>query len=170
MRHNNHERVKKILAEIKKDSLNDELMELVLDTTLSKQESEMNKKETFSQKAADAVAAFVGSWTFIIFFAVTLISWMSLNVYFLHRAFDPYPFILLNLVLSCLAAVQAPLIMMSQNRQEDIDRIRSENDYKVNLKTEIVIEEIYYKLATLEKEHKELKKYLASHFDDENRI
>lgn len=101
---------------------------------------------TFGERAADAVASFGGSWTFIIVFAVVLVVWMAANVALAVRAFDPYPFILLNLVLSCLAAVQAPIIMMSQKRQEAKDRLRSENDYRVNLKAELEIRHLHEKL------------------------
>jgi uncharacterized membrane protein len=95
---------------------------------------------TPGQKAADKIASFGGSWTFIIVFFSFLILWMILNFIFLsNRGFDPYPFILLNLILSCIAAIQAPIIMMSQNRQEQKDRMRAEHDYKVNLKAELEI-------------------------------
>jgi len=94
----------------------------------------------YGQKLADKIAEFGGSWTFIIFFFSFLVVWMAVNILFLRsRAFDPYPFILLNLMLSCLAAIQAPIIMMSQNRQEQKDRQRAEQDYKVNLKAELEI-------------------------------
>lgn len=89
---------------------------------------------TFGQRAADAVARFAGSWAFIFSFIAVMVIWMVINLVLGSRAFDEYPFILLNLVLSCIAAVQAPLIMMSQNRQEAKDRQRAENDYKINLK------------------------------------
>ncbi len=93
------------------------------------------KDLTFGQRIADRVATFGGSWVFISIFFVLLVLWMLVNSQFLlSRPFDPYPYILLNLVLSCLAAIQAPIIMMSQNRQESRDRLRSENDYQVNLK------------------------------------
>lgn len=101
---------------------------------------------TFGEKAADALAKFAGSWTFIIFFCAFLAGWIIINLYMLKSPFDPYPFILLNLILSCLASIQAPLIMMSQNRQEEKDRRRAESDYKVNLKSEVIIEDIHYKL------------------------
>lgn len=161
MKDTNKKRVQKVLKEIEKDIHNEEIMNMIFNTTVSKEEEEIKNKLSFGQKAADSVANFVGSWTFIISFIVLLIAWMGINVAYLVRPFDKYPFILLNLVLSCIAAIQAPLIMMSQNRQEEIDRIRAENDYKVNLKTEIVIEEIYYKLSSLEKEHRELKKIIV---------
>lgn len=103
-------------------------------------------ERTLGQRAADAVAKFAGSWAFIFSFLTGMVLWMLINVLMGARAFDNYPFILLNLVLSCIAAVQAPLIMMSQNRQEAKDRERSENDYKVNLKNEIVIDDLHSKI------------------------
>ena len=103
--------------------------------------------DRFGARAADAVARFGGSWTFILIFTGCLILWMSLNVSaLLFRPFDPYPFILLNLVLSSVAALQAPVIMMSQRRQETKDRQRSENDYRVNLKAELEIRQLHEKL------------------------
>lgn len=113
-------------------------------------EEDINEPLTFGQKIADHIAAFGGSWTFIILFFSFLALWMSVNVWLMvTRPFDPYPFILLNLILSCLAAIQAPIIMMSQNRQEDKDRRRSEHDYKVNLKAEIEIRLLHEKLDHL---------------------
>lgn len=101
-------------------------------------------------KIADKVARFGGSWNFIIIFFLILVIWIALNTYVLFfSTFDPYPFILLNLILSCMAAIQAPIIMMSQNRQEAKDRIRSENDYKVNLKSEIEIRTLHEKIDHL---------------------
>ncbi|EEW23875.1 DUF1003 domain-containing protein [Rhodobacter ferrooxidans] len=102
---------------------------------------------TTGEVAADAVARFGGSWGFIMGFGVVLVVWMTVNVTgYLTGSFDPYPFILLNLVLSCIAALQAPIIMMSQRRQEAKDRIRSENDYKVNLKAELEIRHLHDKI------------------------
>ena len=109
-------------------------------------EKESGKLTSLGQRAADSIAKFAGSWAFIFSFTGVLLAWMILNVLLAAKAFDPYPFILLNLVLSCVAAIQAPLIMMSQNRQEEKDRARAENDYKVNLKTEIMIEALHDKL------------------------
>ncbi|MCB9354315.1 MAG: DUF1003 domain-containing protein [Saprospiraceae bacterium] len=112
----------------------------------------------YGERLADKVAEFGGSWTFIITFAVVLVSWIALNSYFLaQRTFDPYPYILLNLILSCLAAIQAPVIMMSQNRQEAKDRKRAENDYLINLKSEIEIRHMHQKLdLSLEDQYKHL--------------
>ena len=110
-------------------------------------ESEIEESYTTGQRIADKVAAFGGSWTFIIIFSSVLVVWILINtVVVLQRPFDPYPFILLNLVLSCIAALQAPVIMMSQNRQEAKDRKRAEHDYHVNLKAELEIQELHEKL------------------------
>lgn len=113
-------------------------------------EPEIESELTFGQKLADKIAEFGGSWSFIIVFFSLLILWMALNVWVLAtKPFDPYPFILLNLILSCLAAIQAPIIMMSQNRQEQKDRVRSEHDYKVNLKAELEIRLLHEKIDHL---------------------
>ena len=98
--------------------------------------------QTFGQRAADGIAKWAGSWVFIISFLIFLGLWMAANVYAWVNAWDPYPFILLNLVLSCVAALQAPVILMSQNRQSQKDRIKAEYDYRVNRKAERVVEEI----------------------------
>lgn len=105
-------------------------------------------KMTFGQRLADQVAAFGGSWTFIILFAVVLAAWVLVNTWILPRTeiFDPYPFIFLNLILSMLAAIQAPVIMMSQNRQTSKDRLAAANDYEVNLKAELEIMNLHEKL------------------------
>lgn len=111
---------------------------------------EFDKELTFGERLADRVAGFGGSWTFIILFVSTLAIWIVINsLYLLRRPFDPYPYILLNLFLSCLAAIQAPIIMMSQNRQEDKDRLQAEHDYQVNLKAEIEIRQLHIKLDQL---------------------
>lgn len=104
---------------------------------------------TSGERAADLVAQFGGSWTFIFIFALLLVVWMSINTTALLRAFDPYPYILLNLVLSSLAAIQAPIILMSQHRQAEKDRLRAENDYEVNLKAEMEIQQLHEKLDEL---------------------
>ena len=107
-------------------------------------------KRTFGERIADVVAEFGGSWTFIICFFAVLAVWIAFNIWVAAaQVFDPYPFILLNLVLSCLAAIQAPIIMMSQKRQEAKDRLRSENDFKVNLKAEFEIRHLHEKVDHL---------------------
>jgi uncharacterized membrane protein len=108
------------------------------------------EKLSYGDRIADKVAQFGGSWRFIIAFFVILVFWIAANGFILmNRAFDPYPFILMNLILSCIAALQAPIIMMSQNRQEAKDRIRSENDYMVNLKSEIEVRTLHEKVDHL---------------------
>lgn len=105
---------------------------------------------TFGQRIADKVASFGGSWTFIIIFGAFLFGWIGLNIFWLaNKAFDPYPFILLNLILSTIAAIQAPVIMMSQNRQEDKDRDRARNDYMINLKSELEVRMLHEKIDHL---------------------
>lgn len=113
-------------------------------------QDEIEADLTFGQKLADRVAAFGVSWTFIIAFFSFILIWMIINIWFLAtRPFDPFPFILLNLILSCLAAIQAPIIMMSQNRQEQKDRQRGEHDYKINLKAELEIKLLSEKIDHL---------------------
>jgi len=110
-------------------------------------EAEFAGHRTFGERLSDHLASFGGSWTFIMIFGLVLLVWMAFNVIVVTRdQFDPYPFILLNLVLSCLAAIQAPIIMMSQKRQEAKDRLRSENDYRVNLKAELEIRHLHEKI------------------------
>jgi len=113
-------------------------------------EPEMDRQLTIGERVSDRIAAFGGSWTFIISFFMFILLWIAVNIFVLiSKPFDPYPFILLNLILSCLAAIQAPIIMMSQNRQEAKDRQRSEHDYKVNLKAELEIRLLHEKIDHL---------------------
>jgi len=119
----------------------------ILSSDISKQ---FEKKLTFGERLSDHIASFGGSWRFIILFGTVLFGWIILNaILLLNRGFDPYPFILLNLILSCLAAIQAPIIMMSQNRSEARDRLRAENDYKINLKAELEIRHLHEKIDHL---------------------
>jgi uncharacterized membrane protein len=120
-------------------------------STLSKNiNSEYYEERTFGQRLSDKIAEFGGSWKFISIFFAILMFWIFVNSYILlAKPFDPYPFILLNLVLSCLTAMQAPIIMMSQNRRESKDRLRSENDYRVNLKSELEIRMLHEKIDNL---------------------
>jgi uncharacterized membrane protein len=113
-------------------------------------DAEFEHRLSVGEWCADRIAQFGGSWRFIIIFGVVLLSWIALNaLVFANRGFDPYPFILLNLVLSCLAAIQAPIIMMSQNRVEARDRIRADHDYKINLKAELEIRHLHEKMDHL---------------------
>ena len=124
---------------------------LLRQETLTKNiDAEFESTASRGDKIADSVAAFGGSWKFIIIFGVILFAWMAVNTtLILQKPFDPFPYIFLNLVLSCLAAIQAPVIMMSQNRQEARDRMRGENDYKTNLKAEIEIQMVNEKIDKL---------------------
>lgn len=156
--------IKELLHSTDKELTDEELMSEILSTNVS-ENSEKNEREekiTFGQKAADAVASFAGSWAFIFSFIAVMVIWMVMNVLLAAKAFDAYPFILLNLVLSCIAAVQAPLIMMSQNRQEVKDRKRAENDYRVNLKSEFVIDALYKKLESVSEMQKKIFKKLEA--------
>ena len=145
----NRKLLREVLNDIRRDMTDEEVLNLLADSKISVQPESEKEKYTLGQRAADSIAKFAGSWAFIFSFSGVLILWMVVNVLLAARAFDPYPFILLNLVLSCVAAIQAPLIMMSQNRQEEKDRRRAENDYKVNLKTEIMIEDLYDKVNAI---------------------
>ena len=113
-------------------------------------DTEFDKTRSFGERCADKIEAFGGSWKFIWLFAILLVLWMGVNTsIILAKPVDPFPYIFLNLILSCLAAIQAPVIMMSQNRQEERDRMRGENDYKVNMKAEIEIRAINEKIDKL---------------------
>lgn len=118
--------------------------------TISRNQAAVDDVATFGQEAADAVARFGGSWTFIIVFVLVLLAWITLNSYFLlkdgKQPFDPFPYILLNLMLSMVAALQAPVILMSQNRQGEKDRLAAQNDYEVNLKAELEIMALHEKM------------------------
>jgi uncharacterized membrane protein len=120
------------------------------ETLSSNVDAEFEKDSTLGERMADGLASFGGSWIFLMIFALILFTWIVLNSFLLlKKPFDPYPFILLNLVLSCLAAIQAPVIMMSQNRQEAKDRLRSQHDYRVNLKAELEIRHLNDKVDHL---------------------
>ena len=159
----NKKLVREIISDVKHDMSDEEILNMLADSKISA--NPQKEKYTACQRAADKIAKFAGSWAFIFAFTAVLIIWMVGNVLLAKRAFDPYPFILLNLVLSCVAAIQAPLIMMSQNRQEEKDRRRAENDYKVNLKTEIMIEDLHDKMNKIIAKQVMLEKLIR---DDKN--
>ena len=159
---NSKERKKVIIELLKitdKEFTDEELIRQLTMTEVVKN-TDQGEKPSFGQRAADAVARFAGSWAFIFSFVAVMVIWMVLNILLATNAFDAYPFILLNLVLSCIAAVQAPLIMMSQNRQEAKDRARAENDYHINLKNELIIDDLYKKISQLLEEQKKLTKQI----------
>ena len=135
------------LRQIVQQAMRDE--RLIVDNLLNEPEEILTKGQTISDK----VARFGGSWKFIIFFIVLLFVWILFNIFLpIKEIFDPYPFILMNLILSCVAALQAPIIMMSQNRKEEKDRKRSENDYLINLKAELELRNLHQKMNLLMEE------------------
>lgn len=143
--------IKRVLQEEKGElsALEKEVIESLKDQeTIAKDiNTEYEQRITFGERLSDRLASFGGSWKFIISFLAVLLLWIALNsVVILSKAFDPYPFILLTLVLSCLAAIQAPIILMSQNRQDAKDRLRSDYDYRVNLKAELEVRYLHQKL------------------------
>jgi uncharacterized membrane protein len=133
------------------------LQEHVTKDLITERESNL----TTGQKAADKMTKFAGSWAFIMGFFFILLVWVMINVALLTKAFDPYPFVFLNLILSCIAAIQAPIIMMSQNRQDEKDRVRAKNDFKVNLKAEIIIEDLHQKMDALIEQQTEFAEKLG---------
>lgn len=157
----NRKLLQEVLNEIRQDMTDEEVLNLLSDSKISVSPEKEKEKYTLGQRAADTIAKFAGSWAFIFSFAGVLVLWMVINAILATKAFDPYPFILLNLVLSCVAAIQAPLIMMSQNRQEEKDRRRAKNDYKVNLKTEIMIEDLYDKVNSILAKQSQIEKLLT---------
>ena len=156
----NRKLLREVLNDIRHDMTDEEVLNLLADSKISVKPESGKEKYTLGQRAADAIAKFAGSWAFIFSFCGVLVLWMIMNILLAAGAFDPYPFILLNLVLSCVAAIQAPLIMMSQNRQEAKDRKRAENHYRVNLKSEFVIDELYKKLEQVSETQKKILKCL----------
>ena len=155
----NKELMREVLKDVRRDMSDEEIVELLADSKVSVN-TEKETRYTIGQRAADQIAKFAGSWAFIFSFTGVLIAWMVINGLLASRAFDPYPFILLNLVLSCVAAIQAPLIMMSQNRQEAKDRQRAENDYKINLKSELIIDDLHKKLDLVLENQKKINRRL----------
>ena len=149
-----------ILDNVDEDLDDQEIVRMLLEKKVSRKLDQ--RPDTVGQRAADALARFAGSWAFVLGFSGLLLCWIMLNLWWLTSPFDPYPFILLNLVLSCVAAIQAPLIMMSQNRQEEKDRRRAENDYLVNLKSEVMLEELHQKLMQIERQNEQLQQLLAA--------
>ena len=145
-----------IFDNVEGDMENDDLLDLLVHEKLSRNINRVQESRLgLGDRMSDRLAVFAGSWRFIIGFLCVLILWIILNA-LIPRPYDPYPFILLNLVLSCVAAIQAPVIMMSQNRQEEKDRLRSKNDYKVNLKSEVIVEDLHEKLELLIKNQERL--------------
>jgi uncharacterized membrane protein len=123
--------------------------------------TEMHKASTLGERMSDRLAKFAGSWSFLAFFGMVVLTWSIVNTTLvLARPFDPYPYVFLNLILACIASLQAPIIMMSQNRESQKDRLRAENDYLINLKSEIILEDLHMKVDELLDDQKRLKKQL----------
>ena len=157
------ELVKQILEKgktLKDSNIDEELIHELISGKVSKNINNSHDENlTLGQRTADKIATFGGSWRFIIIFGVVLVIWIIGNAIILSsKAFDPYPFVFLNLILSCLAAIQAPVIMMSQNRQSERDRLTAANDYLINLKSEIIIEDLHKKIDVLMEQQQENKR------------
>lgn len=140
----------------------EELLDLLIDQPIAidvdKQEE---AKMTFGDRVADKVSEIAGSWSFIIIFVLFLLGWIVLNTIVLtNDAIDPYPFILLNLVLSCISALQAPIIMMSQNRQAEKDSLRNQNDYRTDLKSELILESLHDQMEEILRNQKRIFRYI----------
>ena len=135
----------------------EELIDMLVDEPIAIN-VDKEEKRSLGEKLADKITEIVGSWTFIIIFCLFLLLWMVLNYCFID--IDPYPFILLNLILSCVAAIQAPIIMMSQNREAKKEKIKSNNEYKTDVKSELILEELYDKMDKILRNQKEIMEEL----------
>lgn len=157
---NKEKLVKMILNKTDNDTMDnfDELFDMLINEPIA---INVDKEEnrTIGEKVADKLAEVAGSWTFIMIFVLFLIFWIVLNVIAM-QAVDPYPFILLNLVLSCISAIQAPIIMMSQNREAKKEKIKSNNEYKTTLKNELILEELHRKMDEILKNEKTILEYI----------
>ena len=157
---NRKELVKALVSTNLTEEEHDELIEMLIDNPISVN-LEKNDNLTFSEKIADKVTALAGSWVFIICFTCFIIFWIVFNtVIIINNPVDPFPFILLNLLLSCISALQAPFIMMSQNRQSKKDSMRNENDYLTDLKSELILEELHNQMDEILKNQRKLLKYI----------
>lgn len=157
---NKEKLVKMILNKTDNDTMDnfDELFDMLINEPIA---INVDKEEnrTIGEKVSDKLAEVAGSWTFIIIFVLFLIFWIVLNIMAM-QAIDPYPFILLNLVLSCISAIQAPIIMMSQNREAKKEKIKSNNEYKTTLKNELILEELHRKMDEILKNEKTILEYI----------
>lgn len=149
--------VRVLVDNVAEDFNEEDILHMMLEKKVSVDlEQSLHAASTFGQRTADKIAKFAGSWGFIFSFTALLLFWMFGNNLMKDNAFDAYPYILLNLVLSCVAAIQAPLIMMSQNRREERDREQAENAYKVNLKSEFILEDLHKKMDRILENQKRL--------------
>lgn len=164
--------VKMLLNKELEEQDEEELLNLLVDQSISIDIDKLEEsKMTRGDRIADKLSEVAGSWGFILTFALFLIGWIVLNTVILKEGseIDPYPFILLNLLLSCIAALQAPIIMMSQNRQAEKDSLRNQNDYHTDLKSELILEDLHDKLVKIEKNQKQLLKLLKEEDNHENK-
>ena len=146
----------------------EELINMLIDEPIAVDvDKQSDANRTIGDRIADKLTEIAGSWTFIIGIIIFLLLWIILNIYVLENA-DPYPFILLNLMLSCVAALQAPVIMMSQNREAKKDRLRSSNDYKTDLKSELILEELHLEIKRLTANQNKILKMLQEKEDGKN--
>ena len=161
--------VKQLLNEDLKTDDENELIEMLIDEPLAIDIDKLeDEKSTFKDKLADKITAVAGSWTFIIIFVSFLIIWIILNKC-IEDSIDPYPFILLNLLLSCIAALQAPIIMMSQNREAKKDSMRSKNDYRTDLKSELILEQLHDQIESIASNQRKIIKKLEEKDIDLNK-
>ncbi len=155
--------VKKLLNQNLEEKDEEEILDLLIDNPITIDvDKESDKKLTFGEKVADRFSAVAGSWTFIILFCLFLVFWVVINGFLMVDAIDPYPFILLNLLLSCLASLQAPIIMMSQNRQAKKDTIRNQNDYRTDLKSELILESLHDDLEKILQNQNKILEYIKN--------
>lgn len=162
--------VKMLLNENLQEQDEEELLDLLIDKPISIDVDKLEEsKMSRGDRIADKISEVAGSWTFIIIFILFLIGWIVLNAFILTKenSIDPYPFILLNLVLSCIASLQAPIIMMSQNRQAEKDSLRNQNDYRTDLKSELILEELHDQISTLQKNETKILKLLKEMSDND---
>ncbi len=151
-----------------------QLMEILFNEPLAIDvDKQVSETETFGDRVADKLTAYCGSWGFIIVFTLSILVWMGINIYMFKvydgKAFDPYPFILLNLVLSCVSALQAPVIMMSQNRSAKKDSLRGKNDYKIDLKSELLLEDLHNKVERLIENQNRLINIIVKMQEEQNK-
>lgn len=166
---NKKELVKKLLKQEISAEDESELLEMLIDRPIT---IDVDKQEdsslTTGEKLADKLSEIAGSWGFIIGFSAFIIVWIIINTAILNKASDPYPFVLLNLVLSCLASLQAPIIMMSQNRQAKKDSIRNQNDYQIDLKSELILERLHEEIQESLRNERQIIRLLKQMMEEED--
>ncbi len=166
---NKKELVKKLLKQEISAEDESDLLEMLIDRPIT---IDVDKQEdsslTTGEKLADKLSEVAGSWGFIIGFSIFIIIWIIINTVILNKASDPYPFVLLNLVLSCLASLQAPIIMMSQNRQAKKDSIRNQNDYQIDLKSELILERIHEEIQESLRNERQIIRLLKEYIGEED--